>query len=111
MQDDKTRLIAWIKARRQAKGWSQRELARRLQITYTAVQAWESGASEPRTEHIKALAHIFGLQAWELWREVETGEIANSKNLQDLVENLRGLTTEELTKLISAAATQIAKVA
>ena len=45
---------------REARGLRQVEVARRLNLSQTAVHAWEYGFSHPRWEHIEPLARILG---------------------------------------------------
>ena len=56
---------------RKEKGMSQEELAERLGVSRQAVSKWESGASDPSTANLIALARLFGISAEELLREVE----------------------------------------
>lgn len=46
--------------RRQA-GWSQEELAERLDVSRQAVSKWESGASQPDIGRVVALSRLFGV--------------------------------------------------
>lgn len=46
---------------REAKGWTQTELAKKLGITRSGVNAWEMGISVPSTQYIVELANIFGV--------------------------------------------------
>ena len=48
-----------IKALREQKGYTQIELAKRLGITRSSVNAWELGISVPSTQYIVELAQIF----------------------------------------------------
>ena len=48
-----------IKALRDEQGITQTELAKRLGITRSSVNAWEMGISVPSTQYIVELAHIF----------------------------------------------------
>ncbi|MDR0905834.1 MAG: helix-turn-helix domain-containing protein [Oscillospiraceae bacterium] len=49
-----------IKILRQQKAMTQSDLARRLGITRSAINAWELGISVPSTQYIVALAKLFG---------------------------------------------------
>lgn len=54
------RMIAdTIKALRQQSGFTQSELARKLNITRSSVNAWEMGISIPSTQFVVELARIF----------------------------------------------------
>lgn len=50
-----------IKMLREQKGYTQSELAKRLGITRSSVNAWEMGISVPSTQYIVELAHIFSV--------------------------------------------------
>ena len=48
-----------IRQLREQAGISQSELARRLDVTRSSVNAWEMGLSAPTTQYIVAMAKIF----------------------------------------------------
>ena len=48
---------------------SQEELGARLGVSRQAVSKWESGASDPSTSNLLALARLYGVSAEELLRE------------------------------------------
>mgnify|MGYP002548266835 FL=1 len=50
-----------IKALREARGWSQAELSRRLGITRNGVNSWEQGLSMPSPACLVDLAKVFGV--------------------------------------------------
>ena len=56
---------------RKARGLSQEELASRLGVSRQAVSKWESGASDPSTTNLLALAKLFGVSAEELLKEAQ----------------------------------------
>jgi transcriptional regulator with XRE-family HTH domain len=49
-----------IKDLRQQTGMTQSDLARRLGITRSSINAWEMGISVPSTQYIVELARLFG---------------------------------------------------
>lgn len=53
-----------IKALREARGWSQAELSRRLGITRNGVNSWEQGLSMPSPACLVDLAKVFGVSCW-----------------------------------------------
>ena len=55
-----------IKLRKQ-NGWSQEELAMKLQVSRQSVSKWESTASIPDLDKIVRLSEIFGVRM-NIWR-------------------------------------------
>ena len=58
-----------IQTARKAKGMSQEALAEKIGVSRQAVSKWESGASDPSTSNLLALAKLYGVSAEELLRE------------------------------------------
>ena len=54
-----TMLADTIKSLRQQSGFTQSELAKRLNITRSSVNAWEMGISVPSTQYVVELAGLF----------------------------------------------------
>lgn len=50
-----------IKEPRQARGWTQADLARRLSITRNGVNSWEQGLSTPSPASLVDLARLFSV--------------------------------------------------
>lgn len=50
-----------IKALREARGWTQAELARRMSITRNGVNSWEQGLSMPSPTCLVDLAKVFSV--------------------------------------------------
>ena len=49
-----------IRQLRQARGWSQGDLATKLGVTPAAISNWERGVAVPRWDHLRDLARLFG---------------------------------------------------
>ena len=62
---------ARISARRKDKGLTQEALANILGVSNQAVSKWESGASDPSTTNLMALAKLFGVSAEDLLKEAQ----------------------------------------
>lgn len=60
-----------IRAHRMERGMTQEFVAGELGVSRQAVSKWESGASDPSTSNLLALAKLFGVSAEELLKEVE----------------------------------------
>ena len=52
-----------IKDLREAAGYSQSQLAKKLDVTRSSVNAWEMGLSTPTTQYVVALARLFHVSA------------------------------------------------
>ena len=60
-----------LKQRRTACKMTQEFVAETLGVSRQAVSKWESGASDPSTTNLMALAKLFGMTPEELLREME----------------------------------------
>lgn len=60
---------------RKKKGWSQEELADKLDISRQSVSKWESGTSIPDIDRIIALSHLFGVSTDYLLKDEAEEEI------------------------------------
>ena len=56
-------ISARIRQLREQYGMTQSELARRLDVTRSSVNAWESGLSNPTTQYVVALTRLFHVSA------------------------------------------------
>ena len=52
-----------IKELREAAGYSQSQLAKKLDVTRSSVNAWEMGLSTPTTQYIVAISRLFHVSA------------------------------------------------
>lgn len=86
-----------IKALREARGWTQAELARRLSITRNGVNSWEQGLSMPSPACLVDLAKLFSVST-DYLLGVERLETVNVTDLNEediallaqLADRLRG---------------------
>ena len=79
-----------IKELRERAGYSQSQLAKRLDVTRSSVNAWEMGLSTPTTQYVVALTKLFHVSAdYILGIEAE----------QTL--SLRGYSEDEVTLLLN----------
>lgn len=60
-----------LKAQRAKCNMTQEFVANALGVSRQAVSKWESGASDPTTSNLLALAKLYGVSAEELLRQVE----------------------------------------
>ena len=64
---------------RKRNGWSQEELAEKMNVSRQAVSKWENGTSEPNTSNLMALARLYGIPAEDLLKGVESALEAQEK--------------------------------
>lgn len=81
-----------IKALREARGWTQAELARRLSITRNGVNSWEQGLSMPSPACLVDLAKLFS---------VSTDYLLGVERLEAV--NVTGLNEEDIALLAQLA--------
>lgn len=79
-----------IKNLREEAGYTQSELAKKLDVTRSSVNAWEMGLSTPTTQYIVELAKLF---------HVSTDYLLGLDNTRQLV--LDGLSKKEVEVLYS----------
>jgi len=60
-----------LRAHRQNCGMTQEYVAEALGVSRQAVSKWETGAAEPSTSNLLALAKLYGVDAGELLRGVQ----------------------------------------
>lgn len=69
---------------RKKKGWSQEELAEKLDISRQSVSKWESASSVPDIDKIIQLSHIFGVSTdWLLKDEEETEVVLREEEYEE----------------------------
>ncbi len=56
-----------IRAHRQARGWSLKEVGRRLGVSHRLISMWELGQATPRLGQALALARVLGTSVEALW--------------------------------------------
>lgn len=79
-----------IRQLREQAGYSQAQLAKKLDVTRSSVNAWEMGLSTPTTQYIVALTKLFHVSA-----DYILGTEA------DLSVSLRGYSEEEIALILS----------
>ena len=74
-----------IKELRQTAGYSQAQLAKKLDVTRSSINAWEMGLSTPTTQYVVAIAKLF---------HVSTDYILGTES--EITLSLRGYSKEQL---------------
>ena len=67
---------------RKEKGWSQEELAEKLNVTRQTISKWELGQTVPDMYNLTKIAEVFGTTVSELYYEKE-----NTEDVNNLTEN------------------------
>ena len=80
-----------IKELRESAGYSQAQLAKKLDVTRSSVNAWEMGLSTPTTQYIVALSRLFHVSADYLLGTESELFISLDGYSEDEVALLRGL--------------------
>lgn len=98
-----TKLIRELRASQ-----SQRQFAKRLGVSQSAVNLWESGQAWPETENLERLG---GLKGWNL-EEIQTylvkGELPTSEPLDQILDMVRNLPSEAVVKIAAVAVETLA---
>lgn len=85
---------------RKQKGWSQEELAEKLDISRQSVSKWESGASIPDIDRILALSRLFGVSTDYLLKdelELDGESVAEQEaDTEDMGPTVRSVSLEEV---------------
>lgn len=79
-----------IRELREQAGLSQSQLAKRLDVTRSSVNAWEMGLSAPTTQYIVSLTKLF---------HVSADYILGTES--DLTISMRGYTEKEITLVLN----------
>ena len=91
-------------------GWSQEELAERLDISRQSVSKWESGASIPDLERIVGMSQLFGVTTDYLLKdEMEETEFADGMT-PEITEG-KVITVEEANTFLEATKKYAARIA
>ncbi len=78
-----------IRQLREERGWSQRELAFKINANPKTVNFWERGVSEPSAGFVIALADVFECTAdYVLGREDDLGSVNVQRQLTGVEQNL-----------------------
>ncbi len=95
---------------RKKSGWSQEELAERLDISRQSVSKWESGASIPDLERIVNMSQLFGVTTDYLLKdEIEEAEFA--EEMAPEITEGRVVTVEEANTFLETTKKYAARIA
>jgi transcriptional regulator with XRE-family HTH domain len=90
--DDRATFGDRVCVARQALGWQQKELAKRLGVKLKTVQGWEDDLSEPRANKLQMLAGILNVSL--IWLLTGEGEGVNQPDDDAMPAEIKGLLSE-----------------
>ena len=73
----------YIASLRKKRGWTQRQLAKQLNVTHQAVSKWEKGATMPDIETLLAMSKLFGVTV-DMIISATTESVNNESNTSKL---------------------------
>ncbi len=100
-----------IMTERKKRGWSQEELAERIDVTRQSVSKWEGGLSVPDLDKIVQLAKIFGVSCDYLLCEENEPVTEENTPSQEKCEEKREITREEGDAYLAARAHAAPRIA
>ena len=91
--DDRATFGDRVTGAREAMGWSQKELAKRLGVKLKTVMGWEDDLSEPRANKLQMLAGILNISL--VWLLTGDGEgVDEPQDSAELPGDVKGLLAE-----------------
>lgn len=96
-----------IKELRQRRGYSQQDIADKLNVTRQTVSSWELNRTEPTMGSIEALAKLFNCKKSELIDGRDSPEpltidyLINNPDLYELIDIGRNMKKEQLKRMIA----------
>ena len=91
-----------IKRLRTARGLSQMDLAKILNVSDRTVSTWEMGTRIPRMGNIQAMADLFNVQKTDIIEDKKLPATEGEERLdRELIEKLTMLTSDEKEKVVA----------
>ena len=87
---------------------SQRQFAKRLGVSQSAVNLWESGQAWPETENLEKLGALKGWNLEEIQTYLIKGELPSFEPLDQLLDRVRSLPSEAVIKIAAVAVETLA---
>lgn len=87
---------------RKQNGWSQEELAEKLDVSRQAISKWESGQSLPESERIVQLSRLFGVTTDYLLIDERMEEVSPAAPERESSRSLRRVSLQEAEEYLSS---------
>lgn len=104
-------LATFLKDKRIENGWSQRDLAQRINATQNAVYLWETQKATPDTANLDKIAALFGLKTWELLQSLEENRQVPSLDLDKILNAINLMSSQDIPKVMNVIAQKLAQAA
>ena len=95
---------------RKEQGWSQEELAHRLEVSRQAVSKWESMASVPDLDKILKLSQLFGVSTDYLLKDDAAEEMGFAAEMSKTIMSRRFTTTGAIASTTSKMFCSLASI-
>ena len=96
---------------RKKQGWSQEELAERLEVSRQSVSKWEGGLSLPELDKIIAMSELFGVSTDYLLKNETEEPMPSEPSLQDEVPAIRAVSAEEADRYLAVVSRVAPRIA
>lgn len=105
----KERLAKLIKDLR--KGLSQKEFAKSLGVTYSAIQSWENAEVTPSSENLIKISKAAGYSLEELISFLNGQPVERPSSIEKLVAQIQTMPTKELAAVARAVGDRLSAIA
>lgn len=95
-------------------GLTQREFAKRLGVTYSAIQSWENAEVTPNSNNLVKIADYTGLSLQELMSRLTGSKVGEGKtetNPLYVTTQLKNMSIQDLTHLYRAVSDRLVAIA
>lgn len=91
-----------IKEAREARGWTQEQLAAAMNTTQQTIQRWESGQTDPKSSVIVGISRVLGITVSFIMNIEESDEVRLlSADEHELIDYYRSLSTKAQRALLA----------
>ena len=84
-----------IKEAREARGWTQEQLANALGTTQQTIYRWETGAVDPQASKVMAISEALGITVSYIMGYDKKSQNVDTDDEQELLALYRGLSTAQ----------------
>jgi transcriptional regulator with XRE-family HTH domain len=93
------------------KDLSQKEFAKALGVTYSAIQSWENAEVTPGAENLMRIAKAAGYSLEELISYLNGKPVESPTNVEKLVAQIKTMPTKELAEVARAVGDRLSAIA